>query len=93
MKLTSEAEFLNFVFTFLAIFRNEITTILTIPTTERGEWGGHVFHFGGPWLQIRRVNFIYKNPVSLCVIKFDYTACSKNLLRMFSRAFLLATLV
>ncbi len=30
----------------LAIFRNEITTILTPLTSGGGEWGGHVFHFG-----------------------------------------------
>ncbi len=36
---------------FLAIFQNEILTILTPSTSEGGEWGrwgGHVFHFGGP---------------------------------------------
>ncbi len=36
---------------FLAIFRNEITTILTPSTSEGDEWGGgggHVFRFGGP---------------------------------------------
>ncbi len=35
----------------LAIFWNEITTILTPSTSEGGDWGGggdHVFHFGGP---------------------------------------------
>ncbi len=36
--------FLNFCY-FLAIFRNEITTILT-PSTSKG--GGHVFRFEGP---------------------------------------------
>ncbi len=47
--------------TFLAIFRNEITTILTPSTSEKGEWGrrgGHFFRFGGPWLQIRNVNIL-----------------------------------
>ncbi len=33
---------------FLAIFRNEITTILTLSTSEGGGGeGGHVFRFGG----------------------------------------------
>ncbi len=35
---------------FLAIFWNEITTVLTPLTSEWGEWGGHVFHFGGKCL-------------------------------------------
>ncbi len=39
-------------FQFLAIFRNEITTILTPSTSD-------VFHFGGPWLRIRNVLYIY----------------------------------
>ncbi len=36
---------------FLAILRNEITTIRTPSTSEGGEWGcggGHVFRFEGP---------------------------------------------
>ncbi len=39
---------------FLAIFRNEITTILTLSTAKGVSGGGegdHVFCFGGPWLQ------------------------------------------
>ncbi len=43
---------LNFIsLKFLAIFRNEIMTILTPSTSEGGEWGGggdHVFRFEGP---------------------------------------------
>ncbi len=41
---------------FLAIFRNEITTILTLPISEGEGGGGHVFRFGVPRLQIRNVN-------------------------------------
>ncbi len=33
---------------FLAIFRNEITTILTPSTSEGGGGGGHVSRFEGP---------------------------------------------
>ncbi len=58
--------FINFmiflpIFSFLAIFRNEITTILTPSISKGGEWGargGHVFRFGGPWSQIRNVNIL-----------------------------------
>ncbi len=47
---------------FLAIFRNEITTILTRlqKGMSGGGGGGHVFRFEGPWLRIRNVNiYIY----------------------------------
>ncbi len=47
--------FSKFIRNFLAIFRNEITTILT-PSASEG--GGHVFHFEGPWLRIRNVNIL-----------------------------------
>ncbi len=49
-------KFFQYVYIFLAIFRNKITTILT-PSTSEGVSGGggsgHVFCFGGPWLRIR----------------------------------------
>ncbi len=43
---------------FLAIFRNEIMTILTPSTSEGSEWGRSHFSFGGPRLRIRNVNIL-----------------------------------
>ncbi len=54
---------------FLAIFRNEITTIPT-PSTSKG--GGHVSHFGGPWLWIRNVNIL------ICMCVCVLTRCAKS---------------
>ncbi len=45
----------TFIRSLLAIFWNEITTILTPSTSEWRDGGSHGFCFVGPWLQIRNV--------------------------------------
>ncbi len=47
------------------ISENEITPILT--TSEGGEWGGHVFRFGGPSLRILNVNIL----ICICIRSYD----------------------
>ncbi len=56
------------------MFRNEITTILTLSTSEGGGGDGHFFRFGGPSLKICNINI----RIYLCGYAKRKFACAKR---------------